>query len=257
MFYNLIKKIFDVDNPEITFWTAHDGLEKIVPVLPAIKVIPDWFKKTPSLDKTWSLPTIKNCPAVPDLLKNAYIIRMWEDLKLSVTIDNKDIIGKEKVKLFKYSQPVENVFVVDTHGDNQFLDSLSEEQKKDKVFVWKLISPWFIKTSPGYSVLQLPVMYEFNTDFEAMPGIIDTDHHCQINQQVIQKKYGEIFIERGTPLVMYIPFKRTKYNFKCISETIELKKHRNADFFNVFTKFAGVKGGYKEKQKECPIRKNK
>ena len=255
MIYNYIKKIFEVDTPEITFWTAHDGLEQVVPVLPATKIIPDWFKKIPAYDKIWNLPTIKNCPAVPDLFKNAYVIRMWTDLKLTVTLQNTDIITNKLQKVFNYSQPADNTFVIDTHGDNQFIDALNEDQQKDKVFVWKPICPWFIKTSPGYSVLQLPVIYDYNTDFEVMPGVIDSDHHCQINPQLIQKKYGEIFIERGTPLVMYIPFKRTKYNFKCISETIELKKHRNTNFFQTFTKFPGLKGGYKAKQKECPVHK--
>ena len=258
MIFDYIKNL--IDKPKITFFTEYEGLEDVVPVVPATKHIPNWFKKTPHADKDFNLPTIKNCPAIPDFFKNAYVLRMWCDVRFTVLLTEQDsipFVEPNKLQKKYHCEAPDNSFKFETHGDNQFLDHLSEDQKKDAVFVWKPISPWFVKTPPGYSVLQLPMIYDYNSDFEVMPGVIDSDHHCQMNPQLIQKKLGTIFIERGTPIAMYIPFKRTKYNFECVYETPELKKHKLTNHWNTFTKFPGLKGGYKEKQKECPVHRKK
>jgi hypothetical protein len=43
-----------------------------------------------------------------------------------------------------------------------------------------------------------------------MPGVIDTDIHSEINQQVLYHGDGkEVTIKCGDPFVLYIPFKRS------------------------------------------------
>ena len=80
----------------------------------------------------------------------------------------------------------------------------------DGQFVFKAISPWKIITPPGWSVLQLPLFYHFNQEWSVMPGVIDTDIHSEINQQILYHGNGkEVVIKCGDPLVLYIPFKRS------------------------------------------------
>ena len=44
-----------------------------------------------------------------------------------------------------------------------------------------------------------------------MPGVIDTDIFHEINMQLVYlTDEKEVFIKRGTPLVQYVPFKRSK-----------------------------------------------
>ena len=80
-----------------------------------------------------------------------------------------------------------------------------------------------------------------------MSGVIDTEKHHEINQQIVQKKDGTINIKRGTPLCMYLPFKRESFNFEVVLETQELWSVRIKDFWNLWTKHTGA---YKERQKE-------
>ena len=69
--FKMIKKIFNIirkEKPKITFWSVIDGLEKIVPILPAKEVIPDWWKNTERfIDNSFEdKGTVKNCPSFPE-----------------------------------------------------------------------------------------------------------------------------------------------------------------------------------------------
>jgi hypothetical protein len=44
-----------------------------------------------------------------------------------------------------------------------------------------------------------------------LPGVIDTDIHSEINQQVLYHGNGKtVSIDRGDPFVLYVPFKRSE-----------------------------------------------
>ena len=58
--------------------------------------------------------------------------------------------------------------------------------------------------------MQLPLFYHFNQEWSVLPGVIDTDIHTEVNQQVLYHGDGkEITIKCGDPFVLYIPFKRS------------------------------------------------
>ena len=70
------------------------------------------------------------------------------------------------------------------------------------------------------------------------------------------KKYGEFVIKRGTPLAVYIPYERNKYDYDIQGPTGENAKWANESYLHVRTKF---RGGYKLHQaevKKCPFHKN-
>ena len=114
--------------------------------------------------------------------------------------------------------------------------------------------PWRVKTPPGWSVWQLPMYYHYNPMFETLPGIIWSDIHHEINQQMLFKRYGEFFIPRGTPLAMYVPFERNKYTYDISGPNSTNAAWSNESFLHVRSKF---KGGYKLHQaevKKCPVK---
>ena len=41
---NFLKRLYNVGKPKVTFSSTVEGLEKISPILPANKVLPQWFK---------------------------------------------------------------------------------------------------------------------------------------------------------------------------------------------------------------------
>lgn len=245
---NLINKIYNREEPpKITWWTKpeYNGLIYVAPPFSATKQFPKILKNMPRDNPRIGFPTAKQCPAFIDLYKHTYILPMWCDVNLRASPTNTEALE------LQWETPTKE-FVVTSHGNNQFLDFIPKS-KQDWKFIWKLHCPWNLKTPKGYSVLQLPMTYEFNTDFEIMSGVIDTDIHHEINQQMIQKRLGTIEIKRGTPLSMYLPFKRDKFNLEIVLETQELWKSRIKDYWNILSKFGSNKsqlGGYKEIQKE-------
>jgi hypothetical protein len=96
--------------------------------------------------------------------------------------------------------------------------------------------------------MQLPMFYNFNGDFSVMPGVIDTDIHHIINQQVVYHGDGEeIFIKKGTPIAQYIPFKRSSYTATSQAFTPEFKEQNDIALFKIASSF---EGGYRESQRD-------
>jgi hypothetical protein len=182
---------------KIQFISTVKGLESIEECLPrpAKHFIPKWFKDIPSS----AIGTVKDCPSFPDYFSQGYIIPMWSDVTLKKNKDGWEwFSSSSKIKW-------------DTHLDPQFLDyTIANFNGIDGQFVFKAESPWRVITPPGWSVFQLPLFYHFNQQWSVLPGIIDTDIHHEINQQVLYHGNGEVVkISAGDPFVLYIPFKRS------------------------------------------------
>jgi hypothetical protein len=225
---------------KIQFISTVEGLESIEECLPrpAKHFIPKWFKNIPSNANGGS--TVKSCPSFPDYFSQGYIIPMWTDVKLN---HNKES--------WSWNTPT-NLVSWDAHGNQQFLDyAKTNFNGVDGQFVFKAICPWRIITPSGWSVLQLPLFYHFNQEWSILPGIIDTDIHHEVNQQVLYHGNGkEIIIKRGDPFVLYIPFKRSnKINHIVKYQTEKNKKTFQKDSLDFFSKFS-PSGVYRERQRK-------
>ena len=233
-------------NPLITFCSTVPGLNSIEDIRPqpANKFIPDWWKGLPKHDLLGEVPTVRVCPSFPDFFSSGFVIPMWADVMLQyddLTESWKWIAGRPHSS---------NPFSVEVHPNTQFIDFVTPTAQGDPgSMVFKFISPWNLITPKGYSVLQLPMFYHFSNDFSVLPGIIHTDTHHELNQQILYHGEGkEIFIRRGTPLVQYIPFKRSKYNITTRDSTVEDLTRFSEVTVNIFSKFPGA-GAYKSRHK--------
>ena len=232
------------EEPVISFVCTSLGLETLEEVAPkpSQKFVPDWWKIIPNhkgqYDQTM---TIKSCPSFPDYFSQGYIIPMWADTLIKYSASS----GVWSMKCGR-----DNDFTWEIHFDEQLIDYIKPalfEQEAQKVL--KAISPWKIITKPGWSVMQLPLYYHFDNRFSVMPGIIHTDTHHDINQQVLiynknPKKDLEIFIKRGEPFVQYIPFKREKIDYDVRLITQSDNEKIIAFLTNLKTKFTG-NGAYR------------
>lgn len=228
------------EEPVISFVTWVSGLEAIDEVLPkpSSKFIPKWWKDIPN-NKGFNNETqnIKMCPSFPDYFSQGYIIPMWADTLIKYD---------KNTGVWSMRCGRSNEFAWEFHPDSQFIDHATPSfLGKDGYTVLKAISPWRIITKPGWSVMQVPLYYHFENKFSVMPGIIHTDIHHDINQQVVvHDKDVEIFIKRGEPFVQYVPFKREE----SISD-VRFMTNEDSDKFkrmltNLSTKFIG-NGAYK------------
>jgi hypothetical protein len=214
-----------------------DSLDECRP-RPAKNFIPEWFKNIP-VDSGRS--TVKNCPSFPDYFSQGYVVPMWADFKLKLNKEE-NLIGVEGPG---------DVFTWAVHGSNQFIDYVNPNfSGVGAEFVFKADCPWNIITPPGWSVLQLPLFYHFNKEWSVMPGIIDTDVHHEINQQVLyHSDKDEVIIKRGDPFALYIPFKREKHSFDVRYQTEKDRKILNKNKLDLATKFIGS-GVYRKMQRD-------
>lgn len=222
--------------PIIQFVSTMNGLNEIEDCLPrpSNKFIPDWWKSVPSNIER----TVRNCPSFPDFFSLGYILPMWMDSKISYNPVNTEWNA--------ISSPVFPQW--DFHPDIQMRDySDIKFNGKKPTAIFKAVCPWRVITPPGWSVLQLPLTYHDKQDFAVLPGIIDTDIHHEINQQVMYFGYNEmLFIPQGEPLAMYIPFKRQSINHVVRYQTKKDIDKFNLSWLKVSSKFTG---GYRKKQR--------
>lgn len=206
---------------------------------PAKNFIPEWFKKTPieiqgyyhQHKKLPNLRTVKTCPSFTDIFKKGYVVPCPFDIWLNIK-ENGDVDWKTP----------DAAMVIELHANDQFINHVDSNVRK----VFKIAHPFRIVTPKNWSVLQIPMLYHFNKDFYVPYGIIDTDRHHEINQQIFYTSQdNEILIKKSTPLCYLLPFKRTEdlsldvVTYESVKKTIE--KNR----FKVFSKF---KNGYSKNE---------
>ena len=113
---------------------------------PAIKFIPEWYKKMesyiPETVKPDSTPTIKKCIPVLDVMTAGYIIVSPFDIYVSV-IDGEIV--------YKYPGPAQYKMIEGHPRKQGYLHPNAMEHPFPK---W--INPWGIKTPKGYSTLFIP-----------------------------------------------------------------------------------------------------
>jgi len=240
---------FQKTQPTIEFWSVEKGLEHTAPPIPATQCIPDWFKQMPSSVKdiynnfgaNGRVETAKQCPAYAEFFKQAYVLRMWTDFKITINKDHS-----------YYVESADDRFEFTNHGHLQFQQHLPDPNKYSMVL--KAISPWRLKTPKGWSVLQLPMLFHYDKRFEVLPGSFWSDIHHECTQQMAFFDYGEYIIERGTPLCMFIPVQRNAIKHKVSEFTDRLYNITNQSYLWWAGKF---KNGYKEHQRIVKKEKSK
>ena len=207
--------------PKIKWWSQIPHMEKVMPPQPARKFFPQWYKNIKSPQVTETLYNIKACPSFPLWLQQGYVVPAWCDILL--------MYDKETTN-FRWLTPNPG-YQMRAHPNEQFVPYVPDHIKNDIAFILKTECPWRMMTPEGYSTMQLNMYYEYSRLFEVLPGIIPTDIWHQLNQQLIIKKstfekLGEdsrtypghkyIKIVKGTPLAVYVPFKREDYEHEIV-----------------------------------------
>jgi hypothetical protein len=232
-------KLFKEKKPNITFFTEVIGLKESSPIVLSKHSFPDWYKNIKIKNTSdFSTSTIKKCPGFIDFTKYGYVVNMWCDFYLRIYNEN----GQKK---YEWKTPDES-FRFETHSNEQFTDFIPEHAKNKTIMILKAICPWNVITDKGYSLYQFPMYYHYNDLFEVLPGVIHSDVYHNINQQMCIYKEGEFIIKKGTPLAMYVPFKRTDYNLTMKMEDNELKNKRLIEKRNIKSRFFDRFTNYKK-----------
>jgi hypothetical protein len=173
---------------------------------PAIKYIPDWYKKTkPSIDssskKNEDLTTFKHCIPFLDILSSGYIFELWQDVEVEQEEGENPFLSWKKLD--------SQIFSSKPNGAIGYMP-IPEGYGKT---VYSFHHNLYLKTPPGYSVLITQPFNRTDLPFYALGGIIDTDISPMFPGQypVFLKDGFSGVIDRGTPILQIIPFKRDSW----------------------------------------------
>lgn len=212
--------------------------------------IPKWYK---NLKHTVENPTIKGCIPFLETLTTGYLLKIPQDIKIYFNVVNPQT--NQPDVFLKISEQMSNEIAMayglnfTQHGESGHPTSQLEgcpyiNTNKNLSFV-KIINPWTIKTPPGYSCLFLPPLNNTDDRFFIIPGIVHTDRFpVEVNFPIVINgdKYPtlETILERGTPYVQVIPFKRENWKMKINSLDVKEKRKgkllQSLSMFHVYKK---------------------
>lgn len=187
--------------PSIRFTCAPEDHGVIAPPVEAKTHMPDWFRKLPPLDKgarsaTDSGLTVKRCMPFLDALTTGYILPLAATVRLEVRGGGRTVEAG-----WEFDKPL-----VSYHGAHQVAGHPSLPNPPCKFHNY-----WSIRTPKGWSCLFVPPLNRKDAIFEPVAGIVDTDTYtAPIHFPCfIHALDGLYTLEKGTPLVQVIPFRRS------------------------------------------------
>ena len=177
---------------------------------PAVKQLPDWFlDMDPYSDKSRidfpndgklhfrsriANATYKKCVPLLDGLSAGYIVPLWTDVMVEQNNDFPVLYWKTQKDVFSLHGESSEQIVPPTGYSN---------------IVYKYSNCWIPQTPRGYSCLIVSPLGYGDLPFKAVSAIVDTDKSTlELVFPVWVKTGFEGIVEKGTPMVQIIPFKR-------------------------------------------------
>jgi hypothetical protein len=180
---------------------------------PAVKKLPKWFlDMDPYSDKSFNFPndgklhfrnrtanaTFKKCVPLLDGISSGYIIPLWADVMVEQDNDFPKIYWKTLHDIFSL------------HGTSS--REIPAPTGYDQV-VYKYNNCWIPQTPKGYSCLITSPLGHHDLPFKAVSAIVDTDKSTLELVFPMWVKTGfDGIVEKGTPMVQIIPFKRDDWD---------------------------------------------
>ena len=180
---------------------------------PAALNIPDWYKAMESYANGEKKPrgdgtppsTIKRCMPVFDAITSGYIIYSYVD----VFVTKKDgLVDDQPANAHWFEWPS-----LEPISFHDMIQAPTHPNRNSHIEYPKWISPWGIKTPPGYSCLFIQPTHRESV-FTILPGIVDTDSYtAPVNFPfTLNDVEFEGLIPAGTPIAQVIPFKRESWS---------------------------------------------
>jgi len=188
------------DPPSIQFLCDPQDLGVIAPPVAAKTSLPEWFRKLPAVDPQHLSArnnglTIKRCMPFLDAMTTGWILPLAATVRLEIRDDGRDVeAGWEFDRV-----------MVSNHAAHQVAGNPKAPSPPCKFHNY-----WSIRTPPGWSCLFVPPLNRPPQPFECVAGVVDTDtYSANIHFPFFATaRDGVHTIEKGTPLVQVIPFRR-------------------------------------------------
>jgi hypothetical protein len=192
--------MFARQKPAIEFLCRREDQDILPPPVPAKEAMPAWFKRLPAIDgahltATSSGLTVKRCMPFIDALTTGWILPLGAAVRLEIVDSGRTVnAGWDFDRV-----------MVSNHASHQVAGHPSQPRPPCKFHNY-----WTIRTPPGWSCLFVPPLNRPNPVFEVVAGIVDTDTYASLIHFPFfaTGKDGVHALEKGTPIVQVIPFKR-------------------------------------------------
>lgn len=236
-------------NSTIKFYTIDRYKDLIPEPYPSYKKTPSWFSNTEIISKKSKCPfrflhgsnltidkksNITGCPGLIDFFSTGYIIPAWNNF--AFRNDNGRLYVNWEHNYYEQ---------YDLHETSEQISGFSEEEAPKYDGFSKLATPWFVKTSPGVSIMYTHPLWDREKRFTTVTGIMHTDKtpmplkwFFEWNTNIENDMMSSIIprdqiVTIGTPLVLIIPFVREKFvsSVEYVDErSMEIIKHKTSIF---------------------------
>jgi hypothetical protein len=186
--------------PMIEFVCRPEDHGVLAPPVQAKEAIPEWFKRLPAIDKGELTPTnngltVKRCMPFIDALTTGWVLPLGASVRLEI-VDGGSTVNA--------GWDFDRV-MVSNHNSHQVKGHPRQPRPPCKFHNY-----WTIRTPPGWSCLFVPPLNRPNPVVEIVAGIVDTDAYLSLIHFPFfaTAPDGIYTLEKGTPLVQVIPFRR-------------------------------------------------
>ena len=171
---------------------------------PASGLIPSWWKSAKpytsgkfEMDGFDTNSSFKKCTPMLDALTSGYIFPLWSDVYVEQKNGMPSITWRVKRDVFQ------------VHGFDIGVEIPDGYSK----LIFKYLNLWYPKMPKGYSILITQPFGYNNSQFKAIPGVMDSDlSPHELAPPVYIKEGFEGIIEKGTPMFQLTPIKRDDWD---------------------------------------------
>ncbi|MBN9365301.1 MULTISPECIES: DUF6065 family protein [unclassified Devosia] len=193
-------RLFTPPTRKIEFLCTPEDEGVIAPPVPGKEHLPDWFRKLPAVDRskhgtTDTGLTVKRCMPFIDAMTTGYVLPLAATVRLEIRDGGRTVTAG-----WDFDKTM-----VSNHGPHQVAGHPASPTPPCKFHNY-----WSIRTPRGWSCLFVPVLNRANPVFEPVAGVVDTDSYtAPVHFPFFATAPDGLYeLEKGTPLVQVIPFRR-------------------------------------------------
>jgi len=187
-------------SPLIEFLCRPEDEGVIAEPVPAKGALPPWFRQLPGLDKSQLAATnngltVKRCLPFLDAMAAGWIVPLAATVRLEISDGGRSVTAG-----WEFDREM-----VSNHGSFQIAGSPYDPRPPMKFHNY-----WTIRTPKGWSCLFVPPINRPNGVVEVLSGLVDTDTYASpVNFPFVAVAPDGVYtLDKGTPLVHVIPFRR-------------------------------------------------
>lgn len=183
---------------------TYSAVNEFSPIVPASKVIPEWWKNTPAGEFSWdemqSINTTKSCVGIINSLRAGFILPLWSELAIDVS---------DEFWKYKFS---DNMSMATVHPNWQAPSFYNDH------YFFKLHAPWLFRCSDDIKIAFNTPFYHTTEEgnYVTPPGVLSPVRGVYpVNIFIFVKKTANRFIIKpNTPMYHITPYTEREVVFK-------------------------------------------